>query len=206
MTTTIEKVVKIILDKNEIHTIINSFKNKKQIIIDNYKIPRSDTTNLIQRRGAVCSCCKSEVMMAIIHLTNNNIPGITFFCSSDITNGQLTTDHILPRRLGGTNHLKNLQVMCYGCNVNKQQLYQPNTFINKDFLLYESYIKVLFRIYGSEIITEQPQYISSDKVVKLKKILYNILKDDNKIIPNFDVETFNESFAYVVKYAHIIFD
>ncbi len=205
MTATIEKVIKIILDKDEINDILNQFKNTKRIQINEYTISRSNTTKLLTQKGAICNCCNKEVMMAIIHITPTNVPLITFFCSSDIMGGQFTTDHILPRRLGGTDNINNRQILCYDCNLYKTQTYQPNTFINKNFLIYESYIKVLFRIYGSEII-QNPNSISSDKVVKVKKVLYNILKKDNKIIPNFDVETFNESFAYVVKYAHIIFD
>lgn len=48
-----------------------------------------------------------------------------FYCEEEMQKPKITTDHIIPRMLGGTNHDKNKVKCCLGCNSLKAN-YMPS--------------------------------------------------------------------------------
>lgn len=57
-----------------------------------------------ERSGGVCAMCRIQCTR-----TGGN----------EVTHG--TVDHIVPKRLGGGNHWRNLQLLCLGCHREKDQ-------------------------------------------------------------------------------------
>lgn len=41
------------------------------------------------------------------------------YCETELKGEDLTLDHIVPKKHGGTNHVSNLELSCYDCNYDK---------------------------------------------------------------------------------------
>ena len=54
----------------------------------------------------------------------------------------LTKDHIVPRWQGGSNHLDNLQLLCWDCHQKKNKLYDSRTMSPVPFMM-QRYIEVM---------------------------------------------------------------
>lgn len=202
------KVIKgIFTDRNDIDQILQRFKkvSKKGSIVFNNARLRSNKTivTMNETNNYACVGCNVEVN-SIVHGSNINDVPITLLCSSKTmfdSSVIFTVDHIVPKRLGGTDHATNLQVMCHKCNVKKGHIYSPNTNYS-DFLEYECYIKTMIKASCPELLRDR---IDSNMVVKQKQAMYNRAKT-SAWFKDFNSDIFNEAFAYVIKFSHIIFE
>ena len=69
-------------------------------------INSSTRYSILERAGFKCQCC------GVKPLKNNNIT--------------LHVDHIIPRSLGGSDNIDNLQILCNKCNLSKQDRFIVN--------------------------------------------------------------------------------
>jgi ABC-type enterochelin transport system substrate-binding protein len=84
----------------------------------------------MRAKGTTCVEC-GAVAIELVKYTNengnkcNHVYGI----NSDGKEVMFNIDHIIPKSKGGTNHLDNIQIMCFPCNCKK-----GSTFTNKKVL------------------------------------------------------------------------
>lgn len=88
-----------------------------------------DVEQFLRLCGDVCSCCGSELDYGLGY---NNVD------KQDINTP--STDHIIPKSLGGTNDIENLWIICNRCNLLK------NNSTAEDIHRYQAILEVLERI------------------------------------------------------------
>ena len=88
-----------------------------------------DVEQFLRLCGDVCSCCGSELDYGLGY---NNVD------KQDVNTP--STDHIIPKSLGGTNDIENLWIICNRCNLLK------NNSTAEDIHRYRAILEVLERI------------------------------------------------------------
>jgi len=116
----VEEVLKANINENERFDIeigkeIHSMKTKSL----RYQLFARDLT---KNKQIKCACCgiKAEYFEANRNLTknkqHNNIYHLNLYGEIGNKKVLFTKDHIVPKKLGGTNDLDNIQTMCTDCN------------------------------------------------------------------------------------------
>ncbi len=88
-----------------------------------------DYDEFLKLCGETCACCGSKLNYG---LGKNNVNKLDIHTPS--------TDHIVPRSMGGTNDLSNLWIICNRCNLLK------NNSTTEDIHRYKAILAVLERI------------------------------------------------------------
>jgi len=95
-------------------------KNRQSIIIDGYKVyTKSLRYMTFFQKGTICTCCGREgayFKLDVSDPKNPNCKHFNLYCEDGML---MTKDHIIPKSLGGTDTVTNLQPMCRECNVKK---------------------------------------------------------------------------------------
>lgn len=110
-------------------------KNSYDMILDGGEVLRPNSANmrLFKLRGVKCISCgiEGKYFRGVLQ-QNNGRYYLCLFALKDRKEVLMTKDHILPKSLGGSNDLGNLQVMCTDCNSNKKDSVIKNQGISKE--------------------------------------------------------------------------
>ena len=100
---------------------------------------------MIQQQGGLCGICKGRL-------------------PSDIT--QIQVDHIVPRSLGGTDHLGNLQAVHAHCNLRKGDRPMPSSFAGLDDPWVQRLFLSIAREYGRNTLQGVPYWVYAGEVIQ----------------------------------------
>jgi len=111
---------------------VDENEGKKKVSVDVYSpqlnktlkvYKNSDRYILFKKQGCTCvSCGLTASHFVLLQDTSNPTNGHFQLIAINDKNEHVifAKDHIVPRSLGGKNHIDNYQVMCYDCNNKKQ--------------------------------------------------------------------------------------
>lgn len=95
-----------------------------------YSLNISSKRYKLFRKSSKCACCGvNGVVVFLERHAKDTTPHFNLYTEDGVL---MTKDHIVPRSLGGTNDLTNLQTMCLSCNQKKGNRNITNEELRKE--------------------------------------------------------------------------
>lgn len=114
----------------EILLLIEKSRRTKRIELDGDLVKISSDRLVVFKHSVVCSLCG---IMGSFFVKEKSTPNEAFHLNLYAINDfgdeiLMTKDHIIPRSLGGKNHISNYQTMCLKCNLEKGNGIQKGSY------------------------------------------------------------------------------
>lgn len=129
----------------EIISYIPEKPNNSKIIIDNYTFKTGSDRLVLFKKNNKCVCCNLIGNKFLLQIEDNHYSPHLNLYNDDIL---FTKDHILPKKLGGKDHISNYQTLCLVCNQLKAHyLVKLNTLKEAKKMLDENVSKLSIENY-----------------------------------------------------------
>ena len=123
---TVKEVFDMLGEQNLTLNFVGRSDKAREIIVDGYKVrTRSLRYMTFYQKGLTCACCGRVGTHFKLDGDGDVRRHFNLYCDDGML---MTKDHIMPKSLGGSDSIDNLQPMCAECNFKKGNTFSGDPF------------------------------------------------------------------------------